>query len=316
VDGSTHGALTISAGSTYTNGNDSFLLTLGTITNNDIIQVNAAGNNSVLDLSANTTLNGGGIVNLSPTGAGIAIISPLSGGLTLTNAGNTIQGAGIIGNGSLTVNNQAGGIIDANMNGKTLTLNGSGGVSNAGLLETSAGQTACERNFSEFHQRLWYGTLTGNYAVVGREQIHSADRHIGSAVVHVLGNGTTPSSITLNGINANTLLTDSNGVSSALGLAAITTNASLTVEGGYDLTTPGALTNVGSVTVGGSGSLLDVTGAQTSGSTDVALGGTLTASSFTLSGGTAQVDGTVDPPLATLIGPGTELFGTAILWAT
>jgi hypothetical protein len=34
LDGSTNGVLTISAGSTYTNGNASFLQTLGTIANN------------------------------------------------------------------------------------------------------------------------------------------------------------------------------------------------------------------------------------------------------------------------------------------
>jgi hypothetical protein len=180
LDGSTHGALTISAGSTYANGNDSFLFTLGTLTNNGNIQVSAAGNSSVLDLTANTTLNGGGTVSLSTTGAGSAIIEQLSGGLTLTNAGNTIQGAGIIGNGGLTVNNQAGGIIDANMNGKTLTLNGSGGVSNAGLLEASAGGkllvSATLTNFTSGTGTLIRELCRGR---IRREQIHAADQHIG-----------------------------------------------------------------------------------------------------------------------------------------
>jgi hypothetical protein len=316
LDGSTYGALTISAGSTYTNGNDSFLLTLGTIANNGNIAVNAAGNNSIFGLRANTTLNGNGTVSLSSTGAGFAILEQGSDGLTLTNAGNTIQGAGIIGDGGLTVNNQAGGVIDANINTKTLTMNGSGGVSNAGLLEASAGgKLLVSATLTNFTGAT--GTLTGNYAVDGSGgnkstlQIDTLGNAAGGREVHVLGNGTTPSSITLNGANANTLFTDANGVS-ALGLAAISANASLTVEGGFDMTTPGALSNAGSVTVGGLGSLLDVNGAytQTAGSTVVAFGGTLTASAFTLSGGTAQVDGTIDPPIPGIIDPGTELFGT------
>ena len=61
------------------------------------------------------------------------------GGLTLTNADNTIQGYGVIGNGGLTVINQAAGTINANSSGNTLTLNGNGGVANMGILEATSG---------------------------------------------------------------------------------------------------------------------------------------------------------------------------------
>ena len=61
------------------------------------------------------------------------------GGLTLTNADNTIQGYGVIGNGGLTVINQAAGTINANSSGNTLTLNGNGGITNMGILEATSG---------------------------------------------------------------------------------------------------------------------------------------------------------------------------------
>ena len=67
----------------------------------------AAGNNTILDLYTSTTLKGTGTVTLSE-GTGFAIIQQEFGGLTLTNNGNTIQSAGVIGNGGLTVVNGTG----------------------------------------------------------------------------------------------------------------------------------------------------------------------------------------------------------------
>src|SRR5258707_132349 len=76
-----------------------------------------------------------------PSNSGAAFIQQAVGGVTLTNVDNTILGEGVIGNGGLTLVNQSKGIIDANSTGgpliTTLTLNGSGGVANAGLLEAT-----------------------------------------------------------------------------------------------------------------------------------------------------------------------------------
>ena len=52
---------------------------------------------------------------------------------------NTIQGYGVIGNGGLTIANNAAGTIDANVRGPTMLLNGGGGIANAGLLEGTNG---------------------------------------------------------------------------------------------------------------------------------------------------------------------------------
>jgi hypothetical protein len=326
LDGSTHGALTISAGSTYTNGNASNLITLGNIINNGNIAVTAGSSNSFLFLNNNTTLNGNGTVTLSTTGLGTAIILQENGPLlTLTNASNTIQGAGQIGGfgGALTVNNRAAGTINANTSGQTLFVNGVGTLTNAGTLEASGGGKllvssplagAASGGFTS-------GTLTGNYIVDGSAghlstlQINALGS-LGNEVT-TLGNGVLASSITLNGTNANTVFTDSSaGVHNALNLGAVTANASLTVEGGYAMTTTaaGGLSNAGSVTVG-TGSSLTVTAAagytQSAGFTTV--NGTLVAPSVTINGGVLQGTGIVDPPVGatTIASGGTLLPGAA-----
>ena len=109
----------------------------GSIVNKGAITVIAGNgyNNSVLQLQANTTLTGGGTVTLSSDGTATAFIQQATNGLTLTNADNTIQGYGTIGNGGLTLANA--GTINANVSGQTLTLNGTGGVNNTGTLEAT-----------------------------------------------------------------------------------------------------------------------------------------------------------------------------------
>jgi len=124
LDGVTNGALTLASGAVYTNPNASNLFVKGNLVNNGIIAVTAGGNATVLGLTGNTTLSGTGAVTLS--GGANAIINQQVAGLTLTNQ-ETIQGAGVIGNGGgLALNNQ--GTVNANVSGGTLTLNGTGGV--------------------------------------------------------------------------------------------------------------------------------------------------------------------------------------------
>ena len=119
LDGSTNGALAISSGSTYTASDGATTDILGTIANAGAIEVNGgAGANGFLNLTLNVTLNGGGTVTLSTaTGGGNAFEGN---GATLTNVDNTIQGSGVIGNGSLAVINH--GLIYATPSGGTSTL--------------------------------------------------------------------------------------------------------------------------------------------------------------------------------------------------
>src|SRR5208282_633590 len=136
----------ITSNGTFTAGTNTTTDVLGTITNNgNMLFTGGNAANSFMNLTANTTLSGGGTVTMAYTGSGAggAIIQQATGGLTLTNAsGNTIEGLGTIGNGGLTVLNE--GVIDANtppVSGVVLTLNGTGGITNTGLLDATNGGT-------------------------------------------------------------------------------------------------------------------------------------------------------------------------------
>ena len=139
LDGLTHGPLTISTGSVITATDNTTTYLQGTINNaGTIVQLGGNGQNGYLGLSGAVTLTGGGTVTLDTiaTNGGDAYI--FGNGETLTNTNNTIQGTGIIGDGSLVLIND--GLVDATPEGgtSTLTLNG-GGVTNTSTMEASAG---------------------------------------------------------------------------------------------------------------------------------------------------------------------------------
>ena len=140
LDGSTQGALTISTGSTVTLVDNATSALLGSIVNKGLIQLNGGnGQNGALLINSSTvTLSGSGTLTLDTVAnnGGSAYIE--GNGNTLTNTNNTIQGTGVIGNGSLALINQH--VIDATPEGgtRTLTLNGSGGVTNTATLEATA----------------------------------------------------------------------------------------------------------------------------------------------------------------------------------
>ncbi|MGD1031902.1 MAG: hypothetical protein ABSA05_12270 [Opitutaceae bacterium] len=148
LDGSTAaGAVTLNG--TYANGANTSTYVNGSIVNHGTIALTAgnSGLSSYLQLQGSTTLSGGGTLTLgSSDGSGTAYIQQSGGSATLTNADNTIQGYGTIGNGTLTLVNQ--GTINANSSGKTLLLNGGGGVTNTGTLE------ATERRWQK-HSGQW-----------------------------------------------------------------------------------------------------------------------------------------------------------------
>ncbi len=117
LDGATQGALTLSSGSTYKVVQDTTTGVLGTIINNGNIQL-IGGN---LNITADTTLRGTGVVTLGTDGNGFGI-GQITGGqfATLTNQ-STIQGAGIF-SGPGNIINAAGGSIDANVAGQVIAL--------------------------------------------------------------------------------------------------------------------------------------------------------------------------------------------------
>jgi hypothetical protein len=142
LDGSTFGALTLSADAVWNSGHGTTTFVTGSIVNQGTINLAAGGGtNAILSLNGNTTLTGGGTITLnSGDNNGSVYIQQPAANLTLTNVDNLIQGYGIIGNGGLTFINQA--TVNANSSGNTLTLNGSGGVTNtSAVLEATNGGT-------------------------------------------------------------------------------------------------------------------------------------------------------------------------------
>ena len=255
LDGSTQGALTLSTGSTYTGGTSTTTNVLGAIVNNGNMEFTGGSNaNSFLNITGNTTLSGGGTVTLAynGSGAGAAYIQQSGGSFILTNE-STIQGAGVIGNGGLTVINDPGATIDANTSGQSLALNGSGGVTNGSLLEATSG-----------------GTLVINTTVNNSGGNITAGN--GSTVAI---NGATILGGTLNNTGTGTLETiGTSTLNGSTGSGAITINGTYT--GGTSTTTNvlGTIINNGSMQfTGGSNanSFLNITG-----NTTLSGGGTVT----------------------------------------
>src|SRR5580698_11499795 len=68
----------------YSAPNNTVTTANGTITNNGVMTFTSAANNTLLDLSAGTILQGAGTVTLSQTGGGAPIVQQSSAGVTLT----------------------------------------------------------------------------------------------------------------------------------------------------------------------------------------------------------------------------------------
>ncbi len=118
--------------------NNTSLSLVGTINNTGSISLNSTGNFTDLVVSGNVTLTGNGIINFADA-------ARLLGTGILTNANNILQGQANnsgsgVGANQLTVINQAGGLVDANISGGVLNVDpGGSGFSNQGRLRASAG---------------------------------------------------------------------------------------------------------------------------------------------------------------------------------
>ncbi|HEY7388103.1 MAG TPA: S-layer family protein [Bryobacteraceae bacterium] len=174
--------VTISSGTTYNVGGTTLLQ--GTITNNGTITVP----NTTLQVNGgDVTLTGGGTVQMSSD----AFFNQSSGGLTLHNVNNTIEGTGQLGQNGLALDNQTNGIVNANVTSGTLTLNGSGTVTNTGLLEaTNGGTLAINNNVTNTGANI---TANGGTVVINSTITGGTLNQIGAGVL-------TSGSATLNGV--------------------------------------------------------------------------------------------------------------------
>lgn len=202
----------------------------GAITNNSTIQIYAgSGNSTFLNLTADATLQGsGGILTLnSGNNNGQAVLQSI-GGFTLTNATNTIQGYGIIGNSGLSVINGQSGTLLASVAGQTLLINGIGSLTNNGLMQANAGATL------QVSSNLTNLTVSGGPVLAGGTYVMNN----GTIQLSSLGTGggelvANEASIILNGPGAQ--LTDAGGANALSDFVTNTHGSSFIVEGGNSL---------------------------------------------------------------------------------
>jgi hypothetical protein len=122
----------IASGGSIEISNNNWLFASGTYANAGLIGLNSIGNDTRMLLSGNLSLTNSGTVQFSDNGNNF--ISSNAGAVTLTNNGNLIEGSGQIGDGNVSIDNAAGGTIDATGTHAALILQ-SGNDFNAGLIE-------------------------------------------------------------------------------------------------------------------------------------------------------------------------------------
>ena len=226
--------LSISSGDSLNISNSLSLTVNGTtLANNGQLLMNSVGNGTDLIVGgANLTLSGTGTLTLSNNTQNFIFGS--LGTDTLTNQ-STIQGAGSIGNNQLTLVNS--GTIDANVSNQ-LIINPSGGTTNTGTLEATAG-----------------GTLNLQNAITNT-----------GAVIKATGAG---SIVSMNGtsITGGSLSTQNGGLIQSFGatLTGLTNAGTLQVLNSNSLTLVGTINNTGSIQLNsvGNGTLLNATGTVT-----------------------------------------------------
>ena len=233
----------------------SVLTVEGTLTNGGTIAID--GNQSVANatmlIAGAATLSGAGSVTLSDlydgTADQVAVITGSSTSDTLDNNGNTIQGYGRLGAGTLAFTNEASGVVDATAN--TLTLDtGVSIITNHGLLEATGGTLAIDSSMASTGQLVAAagGTLA-LYTVVnnsGSVQVLAGGRLV-LAGGDVSGTGSV--SVAAQGVaevDGNSLLDGSNGP--------LTLAGTLTVDAGAVLTVFGKVDNSGTIAIDGNAS--------------------------------------------------------------
>ena len=165
------------------------LVVANAINNAGVIELN----DPTLSISGPVTLSGGGLIEmLGPTASNLIIGVPGT-NAALVNADNTIAGSGMIGqgDGDLTLQNNAAGIINANLSGEQIIINTGNAVTNAGLFEaTNGGVLTIDDRVANS------GTLAANGGV-----IQVMGEVTGSGAAMISGGGT----LELGGTNAQTV---------------------------------------------------------------------------------------------------------------
>ncbi len=239
------GDLTIAASGTATPhrlvvSDDVFYDVHNDIANEGLLEINGATKNTLLRLeTSDLSVTGGGSIRLSHDD--FSAITSLSNLLLTNGAGHTIEGNGKLGSNTTRVLNQ--GLVDANVNGGTLTVDprtGGAGVitfDNEGIAQASNGGTL-----------LLFGASGGEFGGTGTYQA-LADSEVVMSFGAVFRN--------------TTFDTAGNGVVRAqagnnLEWHDVTSNGTTLVDANTDLRMHGTITNAGTITLPAAGSAGDL----------------------------------------------------------
>ena len=241
----------ITEGSSLTIEGSSLFAGEGTLANSGRVTFEGGTYQGALTLSGSVTLVGGGTITLIPT------IGINGDNATLTNVDNTIEGYsggegvdGITAN-NLTITNQAAGVINANVNGKYLTVSPRGGtVTNAGLLvATNGGTLDLDGSYGATFTNVGAGTMQ---ALDGSTLLVRGSSIVGGTL-GTAGTGTIQlNSGTLTNVTNAGAIVDFNGEVTTL--AGTLTNRG-TIVCQYTLGDGGLLSLNGDVTLNGGGSI-------------------------------------------------------------
>ncbi|MGD0567227.1 MAG: hypothetical protein ABSA78_02385, partial [Candidatus Sulfotelmatobacter sp.] len=252
--------LTNSGNYQVVNGTNTTLV--GTITNNGNINLTSSNGGTYLEMSSNVSLNGTGTLTMSSNGNNF-IFDTTAGGVLTIGSGQTVSGGGDIGYDPLVSASQLtltnNGIIDATQP-TALYIQTSGGTTNTGTLEATAGGTLNLDGSTVTNTgagTIQANGVSGNNAVVNLENgvtitggtfTNNANGVIEVANTATLSGTTISSGSTMNVLNG-----------SALTLVGTTTNngtiALESVNGGTDLILSGnvSLAGTGGVTMSNNG---------------------------------------------------------------
>jgi hypothetical protein len=280
----------------------------GTLNNNGAVTF---GTNSGLTPAGDTTLTGSGTLTLAAgnfiAGGGSAATP------TVLTSNSTIRGNGAIGtSGYLVLVNQAGGLVDANVSGLTLTLNNAAGgptaAGNAGILQASGGGTlviqgravnnvggtirALNNSTVQFTNAVQGGTLSssGSGVVLWYGQIDGTTTPVTNGGVlqnrggMLLGTLNNTGSVTFAANTAFTLAGDT----TLTGTGTLTLAAGNSIAGGPSATAARTLTNASTIqgagAIGSTGFM--VLANQAAGVVDANSGGNVLTLDFGVAGGT------------------------------
>jgi hypothetical protein len=281
--------VTIAAGSVVKVSDNSELRLAGTIDNAGTIELNSTGGLTRLLLYGSATLTGAGQVTLSNNPSLDNSIGGNSSG-TLTNAGNTIAGAGTIFDTNLTLDNEA--VIDANASNRLILFTGTNTITNTGTLEaTASGGLDIESIVA--NSKAIEAVGTNVEVVIGGDITDTTTGFISASGTgaNVQLEGVTISGGTLKTSGTNAVIEAYDAFGTGDEMSGVTIDGLVEVENAAELTLQGGATiGLGAVVETLSGGTLSVTGIVANYGTFFASGAnSLVEISGIVDGGTAEV---------------------------